>query len=47
MSHGRVGAAGGHIGCQLRPEALPVAELDELTLLYGPSEGLLLRQVLW
>jgi hypothetical protein len=27
------------------PEALPVAELDELALLYGPSEGLLLRPV--
>jgi hypothetical protein len=44
---GRVGAAGERRGCQLRPETLPVAELDELALLDGPSEGLLLRQVRW
>jgi hypothetical protein len=30
---------------QVRVEAHPLAELEELALLYGPSDGLLLRQV--
>jgi hypothetical protein len=45
VAAGHAVATGGHRGCQLRLEALPVAELDELGLLDGPSEGLLLRQV--
>jgi hypothetical protein len=40
------GVARGCGGCELRPEAHPLLELEELTLLNGPSDVLLLRQVL-
>jgi hypothetical protein len=40
---GRVAAACGRQGGQLRIEVLPVPELSELALLDGPSEGHLLR----
>jgi hypothetical protein len=42
---GHAAASCGRRGGQLRPEALPVRELDELALLDGPSKGLLLQQV--
>jgi hypothetical protein len=39
---GRHGVPRGCRGCQLRAEACTLAELEELALLYGPSDGLLL-----
>jgi hypothetical protein len=45
-AHGCRGAACGSGGCELRPEARTLPELEELTLLDGPSDVLLLRQVL-
>jgi hypothetical protein len=42
---GRCGAAHEHGSLQLRPKARLVVELEELALLYAPSDGLLLQHV--